>query len=280
MAFRPGPAFTETEVLKRYGDFMGKIMIDATILTACRVAIAMWLCFSVAAESASGERRVKPVKHSSPSHNSKKKAPAPFDLKATRYWKLLGMSKSAVIKELTGDEEEPYPMRLLVYKDYASGKRDVQDMRDSVQVVFKDDKATMIRESFTYFTNYSSHQTEWYDTNGIINPQPVVQEPKESATLDIVDGMEMNSYWDEIRSAILKNFHSASACNDLEIAFEISPDGSVDLMTVNKTSGDTAVDKQAMDAIKATKFPPFYGSHKRRSMAVSFKLKAFLTEKS
>lgn len=246
----------------------------------CSLAIALGLCLSVAVQSASAQ---SPVKNSSSKHSSKKKrkqAPAPFNLKATTYWKLLGMSKDAVIKELTGDEEERDPMHLLVYKDYASGRRDVQDMRDSVQIVFKNDKATMIRETFTYFTNYSSHQSEWYDASGIIKPQPIVQEPKESATLDIVDGMEMNAYWNEIRGAILQNFHSASQCNDLEIAFEISPDGSADLITVNKSSGDAAVDKQAVDAIKATKFPPLYGSHKWRSMAVSCKLKAFLSEKS
>lgn len=197
---------------------------------------------------------------------------------------MLGLSKTAVIKELTGDEEELHPMRLLVYNDYAYGRRDVMDMRDSVQIVFKDDKATMLCERFTYFTNYRTSESGWYDANGIVKPQPKVQEPKGEPTLDISDGMDTNAYFDEIRLAISKNFHSASACNDLEVTFEIKPDGSADdaegLYTVNKSSGDPALDKQAENAIRATKFPPLYGSHKRRSMAVNLHLKIFLAEKS
>lgn len=268
-------------------------MIATTISKANHIAVAICLFFSLAAGASTGltiaqhsQAKQTPGKHNSAKHSSptrksknKKISPAPFNLKSTRYWKLLGMSKTAVIKELTGDEEEVYPMRLLVYKDYIIGKREIQDMRDSVDIVFKDEKATMVRERFTYFTNYRTEPTGWYNSTGLIKPQPVVKEPTESPTLDIVDGMDMNAYYDEVRDAILKNFHSASECNALEIAFEIRPDGSTQYVTKNKTSGDPALDNQAMDAISRTTFPPLYGSHKWRSMALTLKLKAFLEEK-
>ncbi len=250
-------------------------MNDAMILKAGLVALSIWLCFGVSAESAGGKKTKKNI---SPKQNSSKKIQKPFDLKATRYWKLLGMSKSEVIKELTGDEEERDPMTLLVYKDYAEGVRDVQDMRDTVEVVFKDDKATMVRERFTYFTGYSSHQTEWYDSNGIIKPQPIIKDQTGPATLMIEDGMDIGSYLDEVRRALLKNFDSASACNDLKIAVEIKPDGSVESAEVLTSSGDATLDKKALDAFKATKFPPLYGSHKSRSMGRAFTLKLFLSQ--
>ncbi|MBS1952601.1 MAG: TonB C-terminal domain-containing protein [Cyanobacteria bacterium SZAS-4] len=259
-------------------------MLDATLPKTCALAITMCLTFSVAAEATEpqSESQNTPEKHSSTEHKSKKKKnePEPFDLKKTRYWKLLGMSKSAVIKELTGDDEESNPMDLTVYQDYFSGVRNVQDMRDRVTIVFKDDKAAMIDESFTYFTNYRNYQTGWYNSDGLIEPQPDVKEPTEPYTLYIKDGMDVDAYDAEIKKAILKNFHSAAQCNDLEISFEIRPTGKTEYVSKNETtSGNPALDKEAMDAISATTFPPLTGSHKWRSMALTLKLKLFLAEK-
>jgi len=103
---------------------------------------------------------------------------------------------------------------------------------------------------------------------------------KDEKPLLIQDGIDLNSYYDAMRSEIKKHFHSLSACNGLAIMVEIAPDGSVSETEVRHTSGDPAIDKEAVDAIKASKFPPRYGpnAHTKDGFVQVLPLKQFLMQ--
>lgn len=88
----------------------------------------------------------------------------------------------------------------------------------------------------------------------------------------------LQKYAADLRSRVQNNLHVTSAISALNlsgdtlVAITLSPDGHIDNVAVNKSSGISLIDKLALDTVRATSFAPFSDEMPKNTMTFLLKV--------
>jgi hypothetical protein len=176
-----------------------------------------------------------------------------------QFTKFIGQAKSDIFKHFTKDDPN---WDFQFWKSFASGEQSFADSTTDVQFVFDKDKVTMVRSSVVpgqQNDNPAPPYGPWMGAKGAIKPQPKISAPKDKPEQVTNRGIDLNAYMAEVIARLKKNYHPSKPGVGPIVSITIDQSGKVQPNSTGifKRSGDANIDKQAIDALKATtSYPP------------------------
>lgn len=118
-------------------------------------------------------------------------AQAKDEQKGLRFAQLLGKDRAEVTNILKARTKVAEVWNFDFTRSYGEGKAVSDDTVETLALVFKYDRVSLVKDDIFYSKKRKHVRTKWFDANGVVNPQPHLPLRDERILSRIVGGAEV-----------------------------------------------------------------------------------------